>query len=59
MTWVMPLRTIEAASRPSMRSPFRVTEPLVILPSWMSRSPEIARNVVVFPAPLAPSNATI
>ena len=42
-----------------MRSPSNVTEPLVTLPSWTSRSPEIARNVVVLPAPLLPSRATI
>ena len=59
ITWVIPDRTISDGSLPSIRSPLNVTDPLVIFPSCMSSRPVMARVVVVLPAPLAPSRATI
>ena len=59
ITCVIPIRTIDAASWSSIRWPSKVTVPLVTSPSWMPSKPEIARSVVVLPAPFAPSNATI
>jgi len=50
---------MSVASERSMRSPSNVIVPLVILPRWTSRRPEIARRQVVFPAPFEPSSATI
>ena len=42
-----------------MRSPRSVIAPSVIATSSDGRKPEMARSVVVFPAPLVPTNATI
>ena len=59
MTWAIPARTMRDASASWTFSPSKTIDPLVISPSWMSSSPVMARNVVVFPAPLAPRSATI
>ncbi len=42
-----------------MRSPLKTIVPSVTRASSMPRKPEIARKVVVLPAPLVPSSATI
>ena len=42
-----------------MRSPLKAMAPSVTRASSMPRKPEIARSVVVLPAPLVPSSATI
>ncbi len=42
-----------------MRSPLKMIVPSVTRASSMPRKPEIARKVVVLPAPLVPSSATI
>src|SRR5690349_8508034 len=52
--WARPRRAIRAAPRPSTREPPRRTSPRV-----GDSVPEIARIVVVLPAPLAPISATI
>ncbi len=59
MTWATPRRTIDAADRPSMRSPARRIDPALTRPRWTGSSPVTARSNVVLPAPLAPSSATI
>ena len=59
ITWKMPRRTIMCGSTPSMRSPWKRTSPRVTRPSSVFSRPEMALSVVDFPAPLAPSRATI
>ena len=52
-TWTTRRRTIWCTGRPTRSSPPKRTAP------WRGRTtPEIARNSVVFPAPLAPISAT-
>src|SRR3972149_7001406 len=53
-TWAMPLRTIRCAGAPTSDSPSST-----IAPRRGRRRPEIVLSVVVLPAPLLPSNATI
>ncbi len=52
-TWAMPARTIESADALVIGVPSNVIAPL------RGIVPEIARIVVVLPAPLAPSTTTI
>src|SRR6266550_5821336 len=52
-TWTIPARTTRSGLHPSMRLPSKSTEPRV-----GRRRPDITRNVVVLPAPFAPSSAT-
>jgi hypothetical protein len=59
ITWLMPRSTIRAGLSSCIGSPSTVIEPLVIFPSCTPSSPDNARSSVVFPAPFAPSNATI
>src|SRR6516165_3257279 len=59
MTWISPRLTTEAASSASIRSPAKLIEPLVTSPRSARSRLEIAFNVVVLPAPLPPSNATM
>src|SRR5438105_10103999 len=51
--WAMPFLSTAWAGRPSRRSPRKL-----MLPAVGRRSPEIARTVVLLPAPLAPSRHT-
>ncbi len=53
-TCTTPRRTISSGASRSRR-----TASTLMLPAEVRRSPEIARSAVVFPAPLAPSRATI
>ena len=55
----MPRRVFSCGGRFSMRSPLKVIVPSVTRASSMPRKPEIARSVVVLPAPLVPRSATI
>src|SRR5271157_5755021 len=50
-TCAMPRRTMVSVATPSMRAPANCSEPSVRI------MPQMARNVVVLPAPLAPSSA--
>ena len=59
ITWVMPDRTMSAGLAPTRLLPSKVMEPLVMAPSWAPSRPVTARAVVLLPAPLAPSSATI
>ena len=58
-TSAMPRRVISFGGRFSIRLPLNVMLPSVTRASSRPRKPEIARNVVVLPAPLVPSMATI
>ena len=58
-TCTTPRRTTACGGRRSIRSPSSSMAPLVISPRSECSSPEIAFSVVVFPAPLAPSNVVI
>ena len=53
-TWAMPRPTISADRSPSRRAPSSS-----ITPRRTGSSPEIARSVVVLPAPLPPIRATV
>ena len=53
-TWAMPRATTRAGESPSIRAPSSA-----IVPRRSGTSPEIARSVVVLPAPLPPMSATI
>ena len=55
----MPRRVFSYGSRFSMRSPLKLIVPSLTRASSRPRKPEIARSVVVLPAPLVPSKATI
>src|ERR1700722_17931720 len=50
-TCATPRRTMSSVDMPSIASPPRIRSP------WVRTMPQIARNVVVLPAPLAPSSA--
>ena len=50
---------MSSGSRPSMRRPMNSMLPSVTRPLSVLSRPEIAFSVVVLPAPLAPSSATI
>src|SRR5262245_20688188 len=52
-TWVTPRRTMACEAMPTSELPSKTTSP-----SRGARSPEMARSVVVLPAPLLPSRAT-
>ena len=58
-TSTTPRSAISCGGRFSMRAPPKVIAPSVTRASSMPRKPEIARSVVVLPAPLVPSRATI
>ena len=58
-TCTTPRRTTACGASRSIRSPFSSMAPLVISPRSEWSNPEIAFRVVVFPAPLAPSNVVI
>ena len=53
-TWAMPRATTCEDARPSTRSPANSMRP-----ARSGKSPEMARRVVVFPAPLLPIRATV
>src|SRR3972149_8114689 len=59
MTWMIPIRAMVSGSPFSMRFPLNWTAPAVTWPSSGLSRPEIAFRVGLFPAPLAPSRATI
>ena len=58
-TCTTPRRTTAWGGKRSIRSPPNSIAPLVIAPRSEGSRPEIAFSVVVFPAPLAPSNVVI
>ena len=58
-TSVIPREVIRCGGRFSMRWPRYSIDPSVTRASSTPRNPEIARSVVVLPAPLVPSSATI
>ncbi len=59
MTWIKPRRTMSAGDSASMRCPRSSIVPLVTAPRSPASRLETARSVVVLPAPLPPSNATM
>ena len=59
MTWIAPRRTRSLGESRSTRSPSNMIAPLVTSPRSARSRLEIAFSVVVLPAPLAPSSATI
>jgi hypothetical protein len=58
-TSTTPRRVFSCGGQFSMRSPLKVIAPSVTRASSMPRKPEIARNVVVLPAPFVPNSATM
>ena len=58
-TSTMPIRVFSCGGRFSIRAPLNTMVPSVTRASSMPRKPEMARSVVVLPAPLLPSSATI
>jgi len=58
ITWITPRSTMSEVLSRSMRSPRSAIEPFVTSPRCPSSRLLTARNVVVLPAPLAPSRAT-
>ena len=59
MTCTMPILAIFSGGNRSMRSPMNSIEPSVTSPSSCFNRPDMAFRVVLFPAPLAPSSATM
>ncbi|MNL62528.1 hypothetical protein D3C87_1865570 [compost metagenome] len=59
ITWITPRRTRSLGVSWSTRSPRYSIEPLVTSPRSACSRLEMALSVVVLPAPLAPSSATI
>jgi hypothetical protein len=58
-TSAMPSRATRCGGQFSMRSPWNWTTPSLTRASSRPRKPEIARSVVVLPAPLLPMSATM
>ena len=59
ITWITPRLTTSLGVSRSMRSPRYSIDPLVTSPRSARSRFEMALSVVVLPAPLAPSSATM
>ena len=59
ITWMQPRRTSSLGERACTSSPSNTIEPLVTSPRSACSRLDIAFSVVVLPAPLAPSSATM